>query len=75
MEKSLPLRNGSNMKVESYCREPAMHCKIKYTLENADMGFNKTGVTKIMYDIGFGELNWSDLAATMRRISLENSGE
>ena len=48
--------------------------KIKYTLENADMGFNKTGVTKIMYEIGFGELNWSDLAATMRRISLENSG-
>ena len=49
--------------------------KIKYTLENADMGFNKTGMTKIMYEIGFGELNWSDLAATMRRISLENSGE
>ena len=48
--------------------------KIKYTLENADMGFNKTGITKIMYEIGFGELNWSDLSATMRRISLENSG-
>ena len=47
--------------------------KIKYTLENADMGFNKTGVTKIMYEIGFGELNWSDLAAILRRISLENS--
>ena len=48
--------------------------KIKYTLENADMGFNKTGVVKTMYEIGFGELNWSDLAATLRRISLENSG-
>jgi len=47
--------------------------KIKHTLENADMGFNKTGVTKIMYEIGFGELNWSDLSATLRRISLENS--
>ena len=48
--------------------------KIKYTLENADMGFNKTGVVKTMYEIGFGELNWSDLAAVLRRISLENSG-
>ena len=47
--------------------------KIKYTLENADMGFNKTGVVKTMYEIGFGELNWSDLAAILRRISLENS--
>ena len=49
--------------------------QIRHTLENADMGFNKTGVTKIMHQMGFGELNWLDLAAILRRISLENSGE
>tara|TARA_R110000824_G_scaffold79224_6_gene199637 strand:- start:698 stop:1657 length:960 start_codon:yes stop_codon:yes gene_type:complete len=45
--------------------------KINYTLQNADLSFNKTAIMKTMYKIGFGELNWSDLSTTLRRISVE----
>jgi len=45
--------------------------KINYILENADLSFNKTSIVKTMHQIGFGELNWSDLKATLRRISVE----
>ena len=45
--------------------------KINYTLKNADLSFNKTAIMKTIYKIGFGELNWSDLSTTLRRISVE----
>jgi 5'-3' exonuclease len=45
--------------------------KVNYILENADLSFNKTAIMKTMYGIGFGELNWSDLSTTLRRISVE----
>ena len=47
--------------------------KINYTLKNADLAFNKTAILKAMYKIGFGELNWSDLSTTLKKISVENT--
>jgi len=45
--------------------------KINYILKNADLSFNRTAIVKTMHQIGFGELNWSDLTATLKRISIE----
>ena len=42
------------------------------TLANPDMSFNKTGLTKMMLKDGFGEINFIDLFAHCKKISVYN---
>ena len=42
------------------------------TLENPDMSFNKTELTKYMMQDGFGEINFIDLFAHCKKISVDN---
>ena len=45
---------------------------VNETIENPDMSFNKTGLTKYMMQDGFGEINFIDLFAHCRKISVDN---
>ena len=47
--------------------------KIQETCENADLSFNATEIKKMMFEDGFGDINWSMLFQNLNRLSLNNS--
>ena len=45
---------------------------IRETLRDADLSFNKTKIVTMMIQDGFGDLEWQELQAFFRRLSLDN---
>ena len=45
--------------------------KVKFALEEFEYHFNKTEIRKMMIQDGFGEGNWSELFAKMKKIATE----
>ena len=45
---------------------------IRETMKNPDMSFNRTEITKMMLQDGFGEINFIDLFRHFNKISLDN---
>tara|TARA_R100000005_G_scaffold96634_2_gene85358 strand:- start:642 stop:1610 length:969 start_codon:yes stop_codon:yes gene_type:complete len=46
--------------------------KIRDTIENPDVSYNKTEVVKMMAIDGFGEFNWSELGQYFNKVMLDN---
>ena len=44
--------------------------EIRHTCTEANLGFNQTEINKLMLQDGFGEINFQELFATFKRISL-----
>ena len=46
--------------------------EIRETLKNADMSFNRTAILTMMIRDGFDDLDWRELQAFFRRVTLDN---
>tara|TARA_R110000737_G_scaffold10690_1_gene26437 strand:+ start:373 stop:1338 length:966 start_codon:yes stop_codon:yes gene_type:complete len=47
---------------------------IRKMIKKPNLGFNKTGVHKMMIEDGFGAYDWNDLFVLMKKIAVENKG-
>jgi len=65
-------QNYKIMQLYSPFISPQGKRKIKYNIHNEEYLFNKTEMTKMMMEDGFGTYNWDSLFQICKRISLEN---